>query len=213
MLRFRVQENTSAAVFLSVGQRTAENIRAALGAIGRPIDSFEDILDFGCGCGRTLRWLAASNPEKRWHGSDVDPEAIRWCQNNFPSARFDVNPAWPPLPYADASFDLIYAVSVFTHLGEEHQRRWFEDLRRVLKPGGALLFTVFGEHVRPPLDERGFLFRTSSKLQGIVPSWYHTAFQSQEYLERALGEWFERVERLPRAMGDQDVIIAWAARS
>ena len=51
----------------------------------------------------------------------------------------------PPLPYSDASFDLIYAFSVFTHLTEPLQHLWMAEMRRVLRPGGYLLFSTHGD--------------------------------------------------------------------
>src|SRR3546814_2338282 len=48
----------------------------------------------------------------------------------------------PPLAFADESFDLVYALSVFTHIPLELQRDWLDELRRVLVPGGYLLCTV-----------------------------------------------------------------------
>ena len=81
-------------------------------------------------------------------------------------------------------FDLIYAVSVFTHLDLDLGRRWLADLHRILKPGGLLLFSVHGEAAWKGLPEEdvaelrrtGFLFKRSAKLHGILPDWYHTAF-------------------------------------
>jgi len=58
--------------------------------------------------------------------------------------RIAVEKTQPPLPFPDNSFDLIYAVSVFTHLSEEHQRTWLPELRRVLRPGGRLLLVDIG---------------------------------------------------------------------
>ena len=71
---------------------------------------------------------------------------VRWCEANLPFADVTVNEISPPLPYADASLDLVYALSVLTHLPEELQHAWVRECRRVLKPGGRLLFSTMGEH-------------------------------------------------------------------
>jgi hypothetical protein len=42
-------------------------------------------------------------------------------------------------------FDLVYALSVFTHLPESPQLAWRDELLRVLKTGGYLLFSTHGE--------------------------------------------------------------------
>ena len=54
-------------------------------------------------------------------------------------------PARAPLPYADGQFDLVYAFSVFTHLTERMQHEWIAEVRRVLAPGGLLLFSTKGD--------------------------------------------------------------------
>ena len=70
-----------------------------------------------------------------------------------------MNELYPPLRYDSNVFDFVYARSVFTHLSEALQVEWFTELRRILAPGGFLLFTVSG---RAYLDaatpaERGLL--------------------------------------------------------
>jgi predicted SAM-dependent methyltransferase len=41
-------------------------------------------------------------------------------------------------------FDFIYAISVFTHLGEQLGLSWIQELKRILKPGGHLYMKVHG---------------------------------------------------------------------
>ncbi len=213
-LRFRVAENASVLNFFTVGLRTAERLQEAMAYAGFELRDGAAALDFGCGCGRTLLWLARQFPNVRWHGTDVDAESVEWCRASIPGGVFTVNGPLPPLPYADGSFDLIYGVSVFTHLSEEHQRAWLPELRRVLKPGGLLLLSFHSKNVWQPLEDasaverEGFVFRTSAKLKGILPEWYQTAFQSQPSIVQALSAHFTEVGYLERNLGDQDVAMA-----
>jgi SAM-dependent methyltransferase len=216
-LRFRVGEDSRLSRFLDVGRRTAENIESALSQVGAGFGDGLKVLDFGCGCARTLRWLIYRYPHVHWSGVDVDAEAIEWCRTKLPGAEFACGQPMPPLPPlpGGADFDLIYAVSVFTHLNEDFQRAWVGELERVLKPGGILLVSVYGEHVwraQPEaraVAEGKFVFRTSEKLMGILPDWYHTALQSRERVTALLEGRFVRVRYLERALGDHDAVIAW----
>ncbi len=151
-LRFRVAGSPSRDLFLEVGKRSSEEMEASLDQVGRPLASFGSILDFGCGCGRTLIWLVGRYPANVFHGADVDAASMQWCKQNVPGAEFSQNRPLPPLHYSDEMFDLVYAVSVFTHLSEEFQQRWLGELRRILKPRGVLLATVYSERVWEGLD-------------------------------------------------------------
>src|SRR5438046_4653721 len=119
MLRFRVTESLSVKEFVRIGEGVAQHIRQRL------FDGHLEgrrVLDFGCGCGRTVRWLVGDGAEI--HGIDVDREAIEWCKKHLNGARFLANAPEPPLPYPNGHFDAIYCLSVFTHLDETMQDQW-----------------------------------------------------------------------------------------
>lgn len=109
------------------------------------------ILDWGCGPGRVLRhWNRDDGLQL--YGSDYNDRLISWAREGLPFARFATNGLAPPLAYPDDSFDLLYAISVFTHLPEPLQRAWIAELARVVRPGGHILITVVGpERARPIL--------------------------------------------------------------
>ncbi len=116
-----------------------------------PVGDMQAILEFGCGCGRVLRyWHAVRGPQI--HGTDYNPRLLNWCRGNLPFARIARNDLHPPLTYADHVFDYVYAISVFTHLSEDLQDRWMQELTRVLKPGGLLLITTHGGSFRHKLS-------------------------------------------------------------
>jgi SAM-dependent methyltransferase len=104
----------------------------------RPPDELGTILDFGCGCGRALRWFAQALPDAALHGVDVRRASVEWCAANLPGA-YACTGTMPPLPFADASFDLVYALSVFSHLNLAQQHAWMRELLRVTKPTGLVL--------------------------------------------------------------------------
>lgn len=211
LLRFRVSENPGAADFLAVGRAAAENVEESLAVLGAPLAAGQTVLDLGCGCARTLRFLIPRHTEVMWHGCDVDAEAIAWCQRNMPPALFAVNGPLPPFPYPADHFDVIFGISVFTHIDEERQRAWLAELHRVLKPGGWLLLTFYSENVWRATEHadavaRGeFVFARSAKLKGLLPDWYHTALQSQARIVAAWPGGFESVTYLARRFGDQDL--------
>ncbi|MDQ3822105.1 MAG: class I SAM-dependent methyltransferase [Actinomycetota bacterium] len=136
--------------FLRGGRLAAESIRAALSRHGRRIEDVGALLDFGCGCGRVTRnWLTL--PRTDVFGSDMNEDAVEWCRRSLPFATFVRNGLAPPLAFENERFDLVYALSVFTHLPEDLQAAWMRELQRVLRPGGLVLLSTHGEHYLPRL--------------------------------------------------------------
>lgn len=113
-----------------------------------------NILDWGCGPGRTIRHLPGIiGDSSRFFGTDYNKEYIAWCSSNISKVSFATNDLAPPLEYPSGFFDFIYGISIFTHLSEKMHYAWFEELMRVLKPEGILLLTLHGEAFYDRLTE------------------------------------------------------------
>jgi SAM-dependent methyltransferase len=97
------------------------------------------VLDFGCGAGRTLRQFLGEAAVADVWGCDIDAASVAWLAEHL-SPPLDVsrNDTTPPLDLPSDSFDLVWAVSVFTHLSVGWAD-WLLELRRVLRPGGLLI--------------------------------------------------------------------------
>ncbi|HJX47181.1 MAG TPA: class I SAM-dependent methyltransferase, partial [Gaiellaceae bacterium] len=160
-LMVRVAGTGDADWFLRSGRAGYDGIAAHV-----PVAELESVLDFGCGCGRVTRWW--SDFDGRVAGSDVSGSAIDWCRANLPFARFERNALAPPLVFDDESFDLVYALSVFTHLTADLQLAWRDEVRRVLRPGGLLLLTTHGRSYLPRLGEEE---RASFERGELVVRW------------------------------------------
>jgi SAM-dependent methyltransferase len=144
--------------FLRSGELQASYLSSLASDAGAPLESMDAILDFGCGCGRIARWFSTLE-RPQLHGCDYNRELVAWCETNleFMSAR--ATELAPPLPYADASFDFLSAFSVFTHLSVELAGSWIAEMRRVVRPGGLMWFTIHGESYRERLlPEEAALF-------------------------------------------------------
>lgn len=215
-LRYRVHGTPKLGSFIEVGRATSGTIESALEKHGHPIGLMKNVLDFGCGCGRTLMWYKEKAGTTSFYGTDIDSEAIAWCKDNIGFAEFGVNGALPPLGYASSMFDLVYAISVFTHLDEDYQFKWLDELARVTRPGGMVLVTVHGVRTHsglPPsrqaeLKNKGFLYITTNVTKSIFPAWYQTAYHTEEYVRDRFSKHFNVVEYAPGGMnGYQDMAL------
>lgn len=102
------------------------------------------VLDLGCGHGTwltTFRSLGAQEPNLA--GIDLDPARIEQTKVDHPRADLRAGSA-TALPWPDASFDLVWQSTVFTSILDEGvQRAIAAEMRRVLKPGGAIVWLDF----------------------------------------------------------------------
>jgi SAM-dependent methyltransferase len=122
----------------------------------------DSVLDVGCGSGRIAVPLTGYlSGEGRYAGFDVSKKAVAWCQDNIsrshPNFDFTVadiqngfynrkgksTPSEFPFPYPDASFDVVFLASVFTHMFPPDVTHYLHEIARVLKPGGRCLSTFF----------------------------------------------------------------------
>jgi SAM-dependent methyltransferase len=128
-------------------ERLGAETKSALLRLLGPEWSFEGkrVLDFGCGAGRTLRhFLHEANQAELW-GAELDGASVEWLREALcPPLNVVRSSSDPPLRFEDDSFDLIWALSVFTHL-TDNSIPWLLELHRLLKPDGLLIATYMGE--------------------------------------------------------------------
>lgn len=205
-LRYRVHGNLSQKAFLNVGRQVANNIRNCIEDVGGDWLSYNDILDFGCGSARVIRYFLVEEMDKRFTAIDINQELIDWCAAHIDGVDWKLTPSNPPTEMADNSFDLIYGVSVFSHLDRELQAQWLKELNRLIRPGGLILLTIHGmvyaHHIklaepnRKQLQKNGFLFLSGVtgkwKLDGL-PDFYQTAIQTKNQVQLEWSEYFEIV--------------------
>lgn len=144
-LLMQIANDPSVEAFVSSFPHVRVAVSDYLGRAGYRFGGFRRILDFGCGVGRFLFAMKeVLGPEQRMFGCDIDSQCIDWCSGNIDFAKVTRSQIAPPLPYRDGEFDLVYALSVFTHLSLDLQFAWAWEISRVLKPGGVLFVSTHG---------------------------------------------------------------------
>ena len=186
--------------FVESGRDTVKAFSEYAAEGGCSFEKAQRILDLGCGCGRIVRHLPAMTSAEI-HGADYNPRLVRWCTANL-KGRFTRNKLHPPLPYPDAHFDVVYLVSVFTHLRAETQREWLAELRRVTRPDGVILITFHDEdqttlptapEAKAALTKEG-IHVANDHVQG---SNLMATFQTREHARTTFGEQLEVVRIIP----------------
>ncbi|HEV7892805.1 MAG TPA: class I SAM-dependent methyltransferase [Pyrinomonadaceae bacterium] len=135
--------------------------------LGEPVWRGKDVLDFGGNIGNMLRDPNSTVDVGRYWCIDIDEEALRIGRRRYPEAHwlhydrycFFFNPRGAPflkLPPIEQRFDYILAYSVFTNTPTADMLDLVEQLRALLKEGGALAFTFIDPRHRswPDSPER-----------------------------------------------------------
>ncbi|HKM72553.1 MAG TPA: methyltransferase domain-containing protein [Stellaceae bacterium] len=100
------------------------------------------LLDVGCGTGRFLREVKANYPRLDVTGLDLSPHYLAVARRElqpWSRARLVVGAA-EAMPFADGYFDAITCIYLFHELPARVRRAVVGEIRRVLKPGGILIF-------------------------------------------------------------------------
>jgi SAM-dependent methyltransferase len=164
------------------------------------------VFDLGCGSGRMVYpFVKLLDESGAYYGADVWQEGIELCKQNFRQPHmhfhhipaknnyyFDEFKADVPNNFTlsflpDSGIDLIFAISVFTHLIEDDTLAYLHEFKRSLRPNGCAYITSF-------IIDRFFMESVESTvirnaLKEVSPGHYQ-AFEGQDFFAGyTLGKW------------------------
>jgi SAM-dependent methyltransferase len=217
--RLRVAGNHAEFLFNLEGYSIAKKLDVlAERYAGRRLAALGPMLDWGCGCGRTGRFLARSGAEL--YGVDIDSDNIRWCAEHIKGTFTAISPD-PPTSFADNTFGAIYGISVFTHLNQHYEALWLAELHRIAKPGALLFLSVLGRTAaaRDNLleqvmsgDADGFVdFGRNPGIDTVTQgsAYYRNVFHQPDYITKTWGRYFEILSIEEGIVGNyQDLVVA-----
>ncbi len=156
----------------------------------------DKILEIGFGTG--LSFLNLDQQYKEIHGLDLTVE-IQKVEDLFTKHGVQTylkNGSVLSMPYADNSFDTVLLISILEHLKPAELTQAFSEIRRVLKPGGQVIYGV-------PV-ERAFMVFMFSLLGHNIRDEH---FSTEEDVYQAAQKLFTEVKRIkmratPSFMGE-----------
>jgi SAM-dependent methyltransferase len=165
----------------------------------KKINGFRRVLDFACGSGRVMQYIGDG---PKLYGCDIAAPLVSFAKNVCTRATVFTNDFEPPLDIREGLFDLVYAFSVFSHLAEDLEMRWLQELHRVGAPDCLYLLTVHGDWVieatlgeeRARAEAAGFYFRYVCSRDGSeldFPVGYEASYHTSDYIRRRWSELFE----------------------
>lgn len=208
---------------------TANLLCEVLDNQGITLAAGDRILDFGCSTGRLVNVLAAYFDRQEVWGCDPRKNSIDWASEAIPSARFFHSTEAPPTPLEPGFLSLVVAISVWSHFSAERALAWFDEMHRVLAPGGHIVFTTHGyisldhflgknamrpdmaEKRRETMDAGGYHFMPSpaqGEQKELEVAHWGVAFVSPDWYRKMLVGKYEVLAHYPgRLLANQDAYL------
>jgi SAM-dependent methyltransferase len=130
--------------YLKVGLSAMRCIDTSLENSNAVLDPAPSILDFPCGHGRVLRFLRARYPSSAITVSEIDVNALEFCEETFKCRGVVSSPDFDTLALP-GPFDLVWCGSLLTHLPEDETKGLLRLIFRHLSPNGTCIITTHGK--------------------------------------------------------------------
>ena len=219
--------------FYKFGNQLAEHLETYAS-----LNKKSKVLEIGCGCGRTAFALSRILENGNFVGVDIDKPSLHSCKQssifirkNFRFEYMDVyNGEYNPtgkhhadtykFPFEDNEFDVIFLVSVFTHMLTDDVKNYISEISRMLKPGGVCMVTTFlldrgsqTNGISFPYNEKEHYYY-NQKMPEVAVGYYLEFFKAQFALfglsqvhKTLWGNWRKTEEFQPSSKFGQDVIF------
>jgi 2-polyprenyl-3-methyl-5-hydroxy-6-metoxy-1,4-benzoquinol methylase len=172
--------------YLADGWRTLSELMVVLESVDRSLTHGASMLEFASGFGRFTRHLARAMPG-RVTVSDVQPGSVDFAREQFGVQGFysSSDPARVAIP---GEYDVVFVLSMFTHLPPAHWGAWLQALFEAVATGGVLIFSVHnearGRELGLSFDADGAHFIPSSESTALGADAYGTTFTTRAFVEK-----------------------------
>lgn len=169
--------------YLADGWRTLSELLLLMESVDRPLTKARSMLEFAAGFGRFTRHLAPVLPG-RLTVCDLQPGSVDFLREQFGVEGFysTNDPAALAIP---KRYEIVFVLSMFTHLPPAMWAPWMRTLFSAVEPGGHLVFTVHNESVEGhevEYDADGTKFIASSE-SALAVEQYGTTFAKRAWIE------------------------------
>lgn len=173
------------------------NSASQLSAILKEICKYDpqqtiSLLEFASGYGCVTRHLKNVLPPVKVTACDIHAEAAKFLKEKL-NVNAILSASVPEQLSTAEKFDVVFALSFFSHMPKTTFERWLKKLASLVQPGGYLIFTTHGlitSTILPGVkfDKNGFWFRSRSEQKDISVSEYGMACTLPKYVLSRLFE-------------------------
>lgn len=200
------------------GARSAEQLADLLTGVCGFKDQPCQVLEFASGYGRVTRHIARAAPFCSVTACDIHPQAVTFIRERLGIPAV-VSAHVPEEFQVDDAYDVVFALSFFSHMPKSTFARWLQKLAALVKPNGYLVFTTHGLVSRQVasskcvFDQDGFYFAPASEQKDLDEAEYGVAIALPSFV-------FTEIAGIPRLTvvyfregnwwGHQDVYVVRA---
>jgi hypothetical protein len=197
------------------GAHTTQLVAQLVGHFRSPAEPFT-LLEFASGYGRVTRHWSTVVPQAEVLACDVHEEAVRFLYEI--GCRACLSSTIPEELPVTQTFDVVFALSFFTHMPRTTWGRWLSALARRLSANGLLIFTAHGvpslkEMGVTRLEDDGFWFNPFSEQADLSTEDYGVTATTFGFVYRQLIKCgLDLCHFRESGMGYQDLYIATPRR-
>lgn len=205
--------------YLSDGWRTMVELQDVLDSYNMSLRHCAHFLEFACGQGRFTRHLARIFTKNQLTVSDVVPGSVDFLKQTMAVDGFysTIDPAKLTIP---GRYEVIFVLSLFSHLPPAVWGAWFRVLYNALAPGGLLIFSTHGEKCARlegvDWGDSGCKFYSSSESAVLDGHTYGSTFASPDFVtasvHEALGDSVAVNVIQSHFWGNQDAVVLSKAK-
>jgi SAM-dependent methyltransferase len=191
ILNVNKDKTTAVEQYYANGRSSAQCLRDVL-AEDTTIDpnSKFQLLEFASGYGCVTRHLAESLPNATITSCDIHPQAMKFIADEM-KVDTVLSKSEPELFKLGRQFDLVFALSFFTHMPDRTYGPWMEALFQHVRPGGYLIFTTAGDRgiAQTPnasISDDGYGFIPQSEQGDLDIAEYGSTFSTPFYVTRRI---------------------------
>ena len=151
------------------------------------LNGSKSVLEFASGYGCVTRHLLQTG-RSNLVSCDIHAEANDFIATEMGVTAMESSPIPEEFSTGGRRFDLVFALSFFSHMPKATWTRWLKALFNVLAPGGHLIFTTHGQislrkhFTNVALDEDGFYFHPDSEQKDLDANQYGTTITDNRFV-------------------------------
>jgi SAM-dependent methyltransferase len=181
--------------YFNDGLKSAQQLAGLLKSL-MPVNTPLTMLEFASGYGCVTRHIRSELPEVNSVACDIHIQAVDFITTKL-SAEAILSCADPKDFPKDKQYDVVFALSFFSHMPYSTWSQWLTALYNAVAPGGAFIFTTQGLHSakyfgEPKLDETGFWFLADSEQKDLDVATYGQTIVSESFVR---GEIMDKLGR------------------